>query len=109
MMRKSLIRILGLIVVVSLMFLSVSQSVEGGVLSVPQSVEGENRCPPKYSKRTWRNCVGTCTHASGNKYVGEFRNGLRHGKGTFTFVNGEVKEGIWKDGKLKYVKKISPY
>jgi hypothetical protein len=55
-----------------------------------------------------RNGQGTFTFVNGDMFVGEYKNGLRHGQGTLTFANGEVNEGIWKDGKFKYAKKISP-
>ena len=38
-------------------------------------------CPGSYSKYTWDNCQGTCTYPNGNKYVGEYRDGKRHGQG----------------------------
>ena len=59
-------------------------------------------CPRLYNKDTWTNCWGTYTWASGNKYVGEYRNGLRHGQGTFTFADGRVKEGVWKNNEFQY-------
>jgi len=37
----------------------------------------------------WTNCFGTETFPSGNKYVGEFKDGKRNGQGTFTFANGD--------------------
>ncbi len=47
---------------------------------------------------------GTFTWSSGefagDKYVGEFKDGKRHGQGTLTRVNGRIKKGIWKKGKL---------
>ena len=33
------------------------------------------------------------------KYVGEFKNGLFHGKGTYTYSNKEVYSGEFKNGK----------
>lgn len=36
-------------------------------------------CPGSYSKSTWSNCFGAYTFASGDKYVGEWRNGKYHG------------------------------
>ena len=30
-----------------------------------------------------------------------------HGYGKYTYANGKVQEGIWKDGKFKYEKKKS--
>jgi hypothetical protein len=40
---------------------------------------------------------GTFTWTSGYKYVGEYREGKKHGQGTFSDVNGMYK-GTWKDG-----------
>ena len=38
---------------------------------------------------------------SGRKYVGEInQKGFFHGKGILTNPDGEIKKGIWKDGKL---------
>ena len=77
-----------------------------------------------YADTTWTNCEGTETYASGNKYVGEYKDGKKHGQGTltfadgdkyvgefkdgkkngqgtFTFADGRVEEGIWENGKLK--------
>ena len=52
-----------------------------------------------YSVLSWDNCEGTETFANGNKYVGEYKNGLPNGKGTFTFASGSKYVGEWKDGK----------
>ena len=49
------------------------------------------------------NCVngyGTYTWRDGAKYVGEYRDGKRHGQGTKTWPDGTVKRGIWENGKL---------
>ena len=37
----------------------------------------------------WNNCYGTFTFASGNKYVGEYKDGKKHGQGTLTSLNGD--------------------
>ena len=42
-------------------------------------------------------CQGTVAYASGNKYVGEFKDGKRHGKGAYTFTNGNKYVGEFKD------------
>jgi hypothetical protein len=47
----------------------------------------------------WDNCFGSKTYASGNKYVGEYKNGTRNGQGTYTFANGDTYVGEFKDGK----------
>ena len=49
-----------------------------------------------------RHGQGTHTYTDGRKYVGEYKDGKRYGQGTFTFVDGSVVEGIWKDGVFKY-------
>ncbi|SVD17076.1 uncharacterized protein METZ01_LOCUS369930, partial [marine metagenome] len=39
------------------------------------------------------------TFANGDVYVGEWKDGLQNGQGTYTFANGDVYEGEHKDGK----------
>ncbi len=46
----------------------------------------------------WDNCIGEFTYPDGGKYVGEFMDGTRNGKGTYIFVNGEKYVGEYKDG-----------
>ena len=43
---------------------------------------------------------GTYTWANGSKYVGKFKDAKRNGLGTYTFANGTVDKGIWKNNKL---------
>ncbi|MEC9381650.1 MAG: hypothetical protein VX984_01025 [Thermodesulfobacteriota bacterium] len=38
--------------------------------------------------------------SSGDRYVGEGKNGKRHGQGTYTWADGDKIEGIWKNGEL---------
>ena len=53
---------------------------------------------PEYrhaTKSLWINCFGTCTCASGNKYVGEFKDGKLNGYAIRYFSDGSIfKEGI---------------
>ena len=70
-------------------------------------------CPGTYAKSSWSNCYGTL-YAGGAEYVGEFKHGKKHGRGTYTFANkkyvGEFRDGeyhgqgtfTFADG-LKYV------
>ena len=81
--------------------------------------------------KSWTDCFGTYTYASGSKYVGEWKNGEKHGQGIFTFVDGNkyvgqfkdekyngqgiftfvdgrVKAGIWDKGEFKNVQKGTP-
>ena len=45
-----------------------------------------------------RHGEGTYTVANGLVYVGEFENGLRNGEGTYTFANGNEYVGEFKNG-----------
>ena len=45
-----------------------------------------------------RHGQGTFTWASGSKYVGEYRDGKINGQGTYTFANGSKYVGYWNDG-----------
>ncbi len=38
-------------------------------------------------------------YVDGSVYQGEFKDGMRHGKGKLTKMDGEVYEGDWVDGK----------
>ncbi len=52
---------------------------------------------------------GTLTYANGHKYVGEFKDNVRHGKGILSFADGRAaKEGVWKDGIFQYAVKLIP-
>ena len=46
----------------------------------------------------WDNCEGTLTLNDGNKYVGEFKDGLTNGQGTLTLYDGNKYVGEFKDG-----------
>ena len=47
----------------------------------------------------WQNCFGSYTYASGNKYVGEYKDGKSHGQGTYTYANGNKYIGEFKNYK----------
>jgi len=47
----------------------------------------------------------TFTFANGDKYVGEFKNNVMHGQGTYTYADGTTERGIWKNDELKQLKK----
>ena len=40
------------------------------------------------------------TSADGDKYIGEWKDGKENGQGTYTFANGTVDKGIWKNNQL---------
>jgi len=47
-----------------------------------------------------KNKTGTFVYEDGSKYVGEWKNSLRHGKGILYYENGKVKyEGAWINDK----------
>lgn len=58
------------------------------------------KCMGEYTPSTWTKCEGRITFSNGNKYAGEFLNGLRHGKGTFTWATGAVYIGAFKNDKF---------
>ena len=35
-----------------------------------------------------------------SKYVGEYKDGKKHGQGTFTFTNGTIEEGLFENGRF---------
>ena len=35
---------------------------------------------------------------NGKKYVGEFQNNLKHGKGVYTYPDGKKYDGMWANG-----------
>jgi len=61
--------------------------------------------PDCKSSSTYKhNCIGTFTFASGDKYVGEWKDGKYSGQGTYTFGHssewaGDKYVGEWKDDK----------
>jgi len=51
-------------------------------------------CP---SKKVWTNCFGAAKVPEGARYVGEWRNGVPNGQGTFMLPNGETYVGEFRD------------
>merc|ERR1712072_721321 len=43
--------------------------------------------------------IQTKTYANGNVYVGQMKNGKKHGFGKLTWADGALYVGDWKDGK----------
>ena len=50
---------------------------------------------------------GTYTYANGDQYVGWWEFSMRNGRGTLTYANGDQREGIWGEGEFLYEKKAS--
>ena len=45
---------------------------------------------------------GTYFWKNGNKYIGEWKNDKLHGTGTLTYKNGKINKGTWENGKFMY-------
>ena len=75
-------------------------AIRGSIERTEEKYEGE------YNEEGKRHGKGKYTYANGNVYEGDFQDGKRHGKGKFTYASGSVYEGDWKDdnfhGKGKY-------
>ena len=55
-------------------------------------------CQDAYNSQ-WSDCFGSLTTSNGDKYDGEFKDGLYNGRGTYTFADGRVGLGEWVGGK----------
>jgi hypothetical protein len=51
------------------------------------------------------NCFGE-ESAYGNRYIGEFRDGKKHGRGIESFPGAKPTEGIWENGRFIRVEKV---
>ena len=71
---------------------------------VPSGLETNTLVSGKMANR---NGQGTLTWASGDKYVGEWKDGKRNGQGTYTYTSGAAQEGIWKDNEFLNAQKKS--
>ncbi|MDG2187607.1 MAG: hypothetical protein P8K09_05030, partial [Hyphomicrobiales bacterium] len=49
-----------------------------------------------------RHGQGTNTYSNGEQYVGEYKDDEYHGQGTYTFRDGTKQEGIFKEGTFLY-------
>ena len=47
------------------------------------------------------NGYGTFIWPSGNKYVGEWKDGKKHGQGTYTYADGTIEKGLWENDEFK--------
>ncbi len=66
-------------------------------LVLPWFAFGQSSLPPCPETGVKHNCFGTLTFNNGNKYVGEFRDGKRHGIGTLFFANGDNYVGEFRE------------
>ena len=68
------------------------------MLIVPNEATSQSRsprCSGDYSAR-WTNCQGALTFPGGNQYLGEFKDGLKHGQGTLIWSKGDKYSGDFK-------------
>ena len=75
----------------------------GGAFALPQ-------CKGVYKRngsKAWTDCFGTQYISGGDKFVGEWKDGLRHGPGVYYYKNGGSTSGTWVHGSLN-VDKPSP-
>ena len=58
-------------------------------------------CPSTNNINAWTDCFGTHTFPGGVIYVGEFKNGKRHGQGTANATkSGNKYVGEWKNNRI---------
>ena len=55
-------------------------------------------CPRNEASYNWSNCNGTVDMGGGEKYEGDMKAGLFDGRGTYTYVSGATYVGEWKNG-----------
>lgn len=65
-----------------------------------QAVAARNlpACPRNEMTYNWTNCYGTVNMGGGEKYEGDMKAGLFDGRGTYTYVSGATYVGEWKNG-----------
>ena len=81
---------ISLYVFLGLMFCNVSF---GGILS--EFLKQFEKTPPACMEGDCENSYGTYVWESGNKYVGEHKDGVAHGQGTMTNLAGDQYVGGW--------------
>lgn len=64
------------------------------------TASSQNKCSGLY-KAAWTDCVGVVTTPKGQKYIGEFRDGKRTGKGAYIYPYGLNYEGNFVNGHYK--------
>ena len=63
-----------------------------GAVTTKRRYVGERKDGERHGK-------GTSIDDDGSKYVGEWKDGKKHGQGTYTWANGDKYVGEYKDGK----------
>jgi len=68
----------------------------------PKPSTAGSRLPPclfDQPTEIWTNCFATATFENGANYIGEWKQGKRHGQGTYNYASSDKYVGGWKDGK----------
>lgn len=87
---------------------SSSQAVKNGEAAQPPDAVPSNIYIGQ-RKNGVRHGIGTQNYASGDKYYGNWRNDLEHGEGAYFYSDGRVYEGTWVNGQLDgYVTQTFP-
>ncbi len=74
--------------------------IETAVAVAPSTRQSEpNPCPAELTVAHWTNCHGSYTWPDGARYVGEYVDGRKHGRGTMFFASGEKYVGEFRAGK----------
>ena len=54
-------------------------------------------CDNSQTSSQWHNCSGMDIEQGNGTYIGEYKHGVRQGKGEFEFISGSKYVGEWKN------------
>ena len=79
---------------ITINFKNLLEVVDDNIIKNKERIVASNllECAPNI----FHNCYGTYTWDTGEKYVGEWQNGMRVGNGVFTYKNGNKYTGSWQ-------------
>ena len=97
------------------MAINTSVSIEMATIvdKAPIPAESGNKYVGEFRDGKFRG-QGTYTYGpkspwAGDKYVGEYKNNKRDGQGKYIYSNGKIEEGIWRDDEFQFAAKSSPF
>lgn len=69
-------------------------------VSASQFAFAQSQLPtcPSWPFASWTNCEGEKSYDNGDRYVGAFKDGKRHGQGVLTYSNGNKYIGEFREG-----------